>query len=95
MGDTDANLQPIGNDNGICESGETCTVLEHIGGNQPQMTTSSYTFNGQFITGVTLSRGRCPGRAPGRARRARPRPGRARSDLPRLVLRRRGGCGQP
>ena len=54
MGDTDANLQPIGNDNGICESGETCTVLEHIGGNQPQMTTSSYTFNGQFITGVTL-----------------------------------------
>ena len=55
LGDRDpVTRQPIGNDNGVCESGETCTVLEHIGANQPQMTLGGYTFNGQFITGVAL-----------------------------------------
>jgi cysteine-rich repeat protein len=54
IGDKDANLQPVGNENGLCESGETCTVLEHVGASQPPMSTGSYIFNGDFITGVML-----------------------------------------
>jgi cysteine-rich repeat protein len=51
--DVDASGQVVGNENGLCESNETCELLTEIG-YHTDGTPVTYVFNGNSLTNVTL-----------------------------------------